>query len=79
MTLLDNLGTSISGLAWGSIWNIVFIVVIFLIVILIIAAVWVFMWWRTFNYSVKIYEPRGQIFLTEEEMYNLYKGGSPER
>lgn len=79
MTVLDNLGSSLSGFAWGSIWTIVFWVVILLFVILCIAGIWLFMWWRTFNYSVKIYEPRGQVILSPQEKYNLYKGTPNEK
>lgn len=79
MTLLDNLGQSFSGFAWGSIWTIVFWIVVLMGVIFVIAGIWFFMWWKTFNYSVRIYEPRGQVVLSPEDSYNLYKGSPKEK
>jgi len=71
MTVLDQAGSAISGLGWGSIGIIVTTIAVIMGMLLLVGAVALFLWWKTFDISVKIYAPFGQINLTEQEIKKM--------
>jgi hypothetical protein len=64
--IFSSMGASIGGFAWSSLGNIVTVIVIFLIVIVFFSVVLFLMWWKSYNYRVRIYEPVGQQLTTKE-------------
>lgn len=72
--IIEGLGSSIGGFAWGSMGQIVFWVTTITGVIVLFIGIWFFMWWKSFNLDVKIYEPIGLIQLSEKEKQEIAKG-----
>lgn len=66
--LLASVGGTLSSVAWGSMGNIVLIISVFFLILVVFGAIGFFMWWKSFSYKVRIYEPRGQVNLSEEEI-----------
>lgn len=71
MALLDQAGTYLGKFGWESMGNILIVVVIFFSLMVLFTCVFLFMWWKSFNLVVKIYEPIGQVPLSEEELNNI--------
>lgn len=71
--VLSSAGATFEGMIGGSVGNILWIVVIFLFLIIFFAGLWFLMWWKSFSYTVKIYEPTGMVNLTPEEAQYLNK------
>jgi len=74
--IFSSMGASIGNFAWSSVGNIVSVIVIFLIIIVAFGILFFLMWWKSFNYNVKLYEPIGQQ-LSKEDLAEL-KGKTPE-
>lgn len=70
--LLDQVGAGISGFTWESLGWILLVFGVFIFLILVFAAVFLFMWYNSFNLRVKIYEPRGQVQMTQEDINKIY-------
>lgn len=75
--LIDQISGSISQFSWAGMGSIVWIISLFLFILLFIGALLLFTWWKSFNIPVRIYEPLGQIPLTEED-YKKVKEQNPE-
>src|SRR3990167_2843591 len=75
MTILETAGDTLSGISWEGIGRIAFLIVFFLVVILLFVAFFLFIWWKSFNIRVNLYEPFGQIHFTEEEIERMKTTG----
>ena len=69
--ILEGMGSSIGEFSWASIGQATFVIAMFLISLLILGGIWFFLWWKSYHLKVKIYEPFGQINLTEEDTANI--------
>jgi hypothetical protein len=68
MTVMDQLGSSIGSMLWGSMGQIVFYITLMLLIIVLSFMLWFFFWYKTFIIPVRIYEPYGQVQLTDKEI-----------
>lgn len=66
--ILGQAGSYLGKFGWESMGNILVVVVIFFFLIVLFIAIFLFMWWKSFNLKVMIYEPIGQVPLSDEEL-----------
>jgi len=66
--LVNQLGDSIGSFGWASAGNIAFIVTIILMLFLFFVGIFIFIWWKSFYVKVNIYEPYGQVKLSEKDL-----------
>ena len=66
-SILDDVGTTLGAFSWSSMGNIVWIATIILVSMFLFAIIFFVMYWKSFNYSVRIYEPQGQVTLSKAE------------
>lgn len=71
MTVLDKIGGTLGSFGWDSMGNILVVVMIVIALIVVFGIIAVFMWYKTFNIQVKLYEPKGQVPLSEEELVKI--------
>jgi len=71
--IIEQIGGSMSSFGWGGVGNIAFIVSIVLGTVIFLLFVLLFIWWKSFYINVKIYEPYGQIALSEEDIEKIKK------
>ena len=69
--IMDQAGSYLGKFGWESMGNILVVVVIFFFLLVFFGLIFLFMWWKSFNYNVRIYEPIGQIPLSEEELVDI--------
>lgn len=70
--LLEQAGAGLSAFSWDSMGYILIAIIGVLAMILFFGAIFLIMWWRSFNIKVSIYEPFGQVPLSTEEMKSIY-------
>ncbi len=71
--LMDTVGDTLGQFGWSSMGNIALVLAIFLMILLVIICIMIFVWWKGFNIPVGIYEPLGQIPLTDDELESIGK------
>ncbi len=71
MAILDNAGSYLSKFGWESMGSILIVVVIFFFLMIFFLGIWAFMWWKSFNLNVMIYEPIGQVPLSDKELNDM--------
>lgn len=67
-SIIDQVGSSLGSFGWSSMGNIVLVITVIFTVIIIIIIIMLFLWWKSFNIQVKIYEPMGQIPLDDKDL-----------
>lgn len=71
MTIVDTVGQSLGGFAWASLGQALFIFIIFFIVLFIFGFLSFFIWYKSYNVKVTIFQPLGQVAFTEEELKEM--------
>lgn len=70
--IISSVGGSLKGFGWATIGNVLLILMIFMIVLVVIGGVLFFLWFRSFNIRVKIFEPMGQVIEADvQDIKNL--------
>ena len=69
--LLAQVGGTLSTFGWASMGNIVLIISILFLTVVVFGIIGFVVWWKSFGYKVRIYEPRGQINLDDKEIEQI--------
>jgi len=77
--IIDQVGGTLGEFGWASMGNITLVIAIFVFIIIFIGIIILFTWWKSFNISVRIYEPLGQIPLDDEDLGKVKGQTSKER
>lgn len=71
MTIVDSFGSNIGSFAWSSLGNALFIFIIFFIVLFAVGMLTFFIWFKSYNTKVFIFQPMGQIKFNEDELKQI--------
>lgn len=71
--ILNSVGNSLSSFTWTNIGTALLVVFVMFIMIIIFAVIFFIMWWKGYNLVTHIYEPLGQINLTDKEIEEIKK------
>lgn len=69
--IVDKAMTGVGEFSWAGMGTILVVIMVVVGGILFFVLLFGFMWWKSFNYKVKIYEPIGQIELSEKDMERI--------
>lgn len=65
--IIQTMTSQVGNMTWGSLGGVLFIFIIFFILLVIFGGAGLFMWWKSYNLKVTIFQPLGQELITEEE------------
>jgi flagellar basal body-associated protein FliL len=70
-TPIDQMMGSMGSMAWSSMGSVLFVFIIFFIILIVFGGLGMFMWWKSYNVRVTVFQPLGQAKFTEEELREI--------